>query len=63
MDSHDKKTYVCLGSCQAVISEEEYTNGLTTCGADVCTMKGKPFVRGKKSETTGRNVAEGKEEK
>lgn len=39
-----KKTYVCNGSCGAVVSEEEYNNGLTVCGAEVCTMKGQPFV-------------------
>ena len=55
MDS--QKTYVCLGTCQAVITEEQYNNGLTKCGADVCTMKGQQFVEGKKSETTGKNEA------
>lgn len=49
------KTYVCMGTCQAVISEEQYKNGLTNCGAEVCTMKGKPFVEGKKSSETGEN--------
>ncbi len=53
----DQKTHVCLGTCQAVISDEEYKNGLTKCGAEVCTMKGEPFVVGKKSEATGKNEA------
>lgn len=52
---NNQKTYVCLGTCQAVITEEQYKNGLTKCGADVCTMKGQPFVEGKKSEVTGKN--------
>jgi len=52
-----EKTYVCLGSCQAVISEEQHKNGLTKCGAEECTMYGQPFVEGKKSEQTGQNVA------
>jgi hypothetical protein len=51
------KTYVCMGTCQAVITDEEYKNGLTKCGAEVCTMKGQPFVEGKKSEATGKNEA------
>lgn len=51
------KTYVCLGTCQAVITDKEYKEGLTKCGADVCTMKGHPFVEGKKSEVTGKNEA------
>ena len=50
-----EKTYVCMGTCQAVISEEQYAKGLTTCGAEVCTMKGKPFVEGKHNEETGKN--------
>jgi hypothetical protein len=53
----NQKTYVCLGTCQAVITEEQYKNGLTNCGAEVCTMKGQPFAEGKKSETTGKNEA------
>ena len=53
----NQKTYVCLGTCQAVITEEQYNNGLTKCGAEVCTMKGQPFIEGKKSEVTGKNEA------
>lgn len=51
----DKKTYVCLGTCQAVISEERYNAGLTKCGTESCTMYNKPFVEGKKSELTRKN--------
>lgn len=51
----NKKTYVCTGSCQAVVTEEEYNKGLTNCGAEGCTMKGQPLVPGKKSEATGKN--------
>lgn len=50
-----KHPYVCLGTCQAVISQERYKAGLTKCGAKNCTMYGKPFVVGKKNETTGKN--------
>ncbi len=57
------KTYVCLGSCQAVISQEEYDKGLTKCGASDCTLYQHPFVEGKKDETTGKNVATPPEEK
>lgn len=51
------QTYVCLGSCQAEITEEQYKNGLTKCGTKECTMYGQPFVKGKKSEVTGKNEA------
>jgi hypothetical protein len=51
----NKKNYVCTGSCQAVVTEEEYNKGLTNCGAEGCTMKGHPLVQGKKSEITGKN--------
>jgi len=53
----DQKTYVCLGTCQAVITEEQYKNGLTQCGAESCTLKGHPFVEGKKNPETGKNEA------
>ena len=60
--SATEKTYVCLGSCQAVVSEQEYQNGLTTCGATECTMHGQPLVVGKKSPVTGKNEATAQEE-
>jgi hypothetical protein len=52
-----KKTYVCLGTCQAVISEEQYNEGLTKCGAKGCSLEGHTFVPGKKNEVTGKNEA------
>jgi hypothetical protein len=58
-DHKNEKEYVCLGTCQAVISEEQYNNGLIACGAESCTMKGKPFVRGRRSKETGKNVSTG----
>jgi len=53
----NQKTYVCLGTCQAVITEEQYKNGLTKCGAETCTLKGHPLVPGKKNPQTGKNEA------
>ena len=53
-----QKTYVCLGTCQAVITQEQYENGLVKCGTEGCTMKGHEFVPGKKDEETGKNVAD-----
>ncbi|HWY79413.1 MAG TPA: hypothetical protein VNW29_03580 [Candidatus Sulfotelmatobacter sp.] len=53
----DKKTYICLGTCQAVITEEQYKNGLTKCGAQGCSLEGHPFVPGKKNSETGKNEA------
>jgi|GEM_PF-1973453 len=50
-----QKTYVCLGSCQAVVTEDEYESGMTACNNESCSMKGEPLVRGKKSEVTGQN--------
>lgn len=55
---NEPNTYVCLGACQAVITEEEYNAGLTACGNDTCDLKGQPFVKGHKSEETGKNVSE-----
>lgn len=52
------QTYVCLGSCQAQISEEDYKNGLTACGNDKCENKGNPFVKGGQCNICGENYAE-----
>lgn len=52
----DKKLYVCLGSDQAMVTEEEYKKGLTKCGGE-CTLKGHPFVEGGKCEICGKNYA------
>ncbi len=51
--------HVCLGSCQAVVSEEEYKNGLTACGNETCENKGKPFAKGDKCSFCGKNYSEG----
>ena len=51
--------YVCLGTCQAEITDDQYNNGLTACGAEVCTMKGKPFVKGSKCEKCDKNLEAG----
>lgn len=52
------QTYVCLGSCQAQISEDDYKNGLTACGNDACENKGKPFVKGDKRTFCGKTYSE-----
>lgn len=52
------QAYVCLGSCQAQISDEEYKKGLTSCGNDVCENKGKPFAKGGKCAFCGKTYAE-----
>lgn len=55
------RSYICNGTCGAVVTEEQYNNGLTVCGADVCTMKGQPFVE-KVTETTEVSKADTAEE-
>jgi len=50
----NNQPYVCLGSCQAKISDEEYKNGLVVCGNNTCENKGKPFVEGDKCPNCGR---------
>ncbi len=37
--------YICLGTCKAQISEEQFQQGLTACGADECTLKGHTFKK------------------
>ena len=42
MEAH----YICTGSCQAVITIQQYNDGLKHCGAPQgCTMKGHVFVK------------------
>lgn len=52
------QTYVCLGNCQALISDEEYKNGLTACGNNTCNLKEQPFVKGDKCEYCRKNYVE-----
>ena len=40
----DKKVYVCTGTCQAEISEEDYKKGLVKCGTHGCTHFGHTFA-------------------
>lgn len=56
-DGKDQRTYVCLGTCQAVVSEKQYNEGLNACGTKGCTLEGQHFVVGKKNEITGKNEA------
>lgn len=37
--------YICTGTCEAKISEEEFKNGLTACGTEGCTHKGHTFEK------------------
>jgi len=37
--------YTCEGSCQAQITQKQYDEGLTKCGAKECTFYGKPFKK------------------
>lgn len=55
----DKANHVCLGSCQAVIGEEKYKNGLVACGNDLCEKKGVPFVIGAKCKQCSKTYEEG----
>ena len=38
--------YFCTGTCGAVITKQQYDEGLKKCGAlQGCSMKGHPFVK------------------
>jgi hypothetical protein len=63
MDQNQKQqstpeTHVCMGTCQAVITDEQYKGGLTKCGAESCTMFRQPFVKGHRDPATGKNVSD-----
>jgi len=49
----DKAVYVCIGSCKAEISEEEYNNGLSKCGTQGCSHFGHTFEKRKKCHICG----------
>ncbi|MEM2137860.1 MAG: hypothetical protein QW568_02125 [Candidatus Anstonellaceae archaeon] len=53
MKKKEEVCYVCKGTCGAVISEARYKAGLKKCGAEGCTMHGKPFKKEKMSEKSG----------
>ena len=37
--------YVCEGSCQGKVTEEEFKNGKNTCASEGCKNFGQPLVR------------------
>lgn len=37
--------YICVGTCKAEVSEEQYKGGLTKCGSEGCTLKGHAFEK------------------
>lgn len=41
--------YVCEGTCQARITQDQYEKGLTKCGTKSCTYFGKSFKKVKES--------------
>ena len=41
----NKVVYICVGTCKAEISEEQYNSGLTKCGGEGCTLKGHEFEK------------------
>lgn len=55
----DPTVYICTGTCQAEISEEQYKKGLTKCGAEGCTHHGHPFETRKKCRKCGETYREG----
>ena len=49
----NKVVYICVGTCKAEISEEQYKGGLTKCGGEGCTLKGHEFEKRVKCEECG----------
>jgi len=41
----DKTVYICTGGCGAVISQEQYDDGLQACGTEGCHHKGHTFEK------------------
>lgn len=49
----NKVVYICVGTCKAEISEEQYKSGLTKCGGEGCTLNGHDFEKRLKCEICG----------
>lgn len=41
----EEAAYICEGECHAQITQKQYDEGLTKCGAKSCNMHGKPFKK------------------
>ncbi|MBI3980672.1 hypothetical protein HY345_01620 [Candidatus Microgenomates bacterium] len=49
----DQKVYVCTGTCQAEVTEEQYQSGIVKCGTGGCTMEGHTFEERRKCSVCG----------
>ena len=56
-NQNEEKTYVCLGTCNGMVTEEQFKNGQDTCSTKGCTLEGHPLVPGRKNPETGKNEA------
>lgn len=52
-----QKTYVCLGTCNGIVTEEQFNAGLNKCGTKGCNLEGHPLVPGRKNSETGKTEA------
>ena len=57
MNDQNQKTYVCLGTCNGMVTEEQFKSGLNKCSTKGCNLEGHPLVPGKKNPETGKNEA------
>lgn len=51
--------YFCSGTCSAVITQEQYKNGLTKCGTNTCSYYSKPFEKGLYCSVCEKRIEEG----
>ncbi len=54
----DQAVYICTGGCGAVISQEQYDNGLQSCGTEGCPHKGHAFEKRMKCARCGASYKE-----
>lgn len=57
----DEVVYTCIGTCEAVISEKQFNEGLTSCGTDGCTHQGHPFEKRMRCSVCAALYKEGEE--
>ena len=51
--------YFCNGTDQAVVTQEQYDQGLTKCGNESCSLHGHQFEKGLYCTTCQKRITEG----
>ena len=56
-NQNEDQNYVCLGTCNGIVTEEQFKAGQNKCATKGCNLEGHPLVPGRKNPETGKNEA------